>query len=125
MSARPPGTCSIYIAVAAFLRTEGGNGVLLVLTALLSLVLANSPWANSYFALLNNPLGVDFGFWSVDVTFEHWVKDDMMAIFLFVVGLELKRDLTIGELLDPEAMVLPFASAIGGPWHRSHHTAGQ
>jgi len=104
----------MHRSVAEFLRTEAGGGVLLVLAALLSVVLANSPWAGSYFALLKHPLGVDFGFWSVDFTFQYWVKDGLMAIFFYVIGLELKRELTVGELSDPKAVVLPVASAIGG-----------
>jgi len=100
--------------VAEFLRTEAGGGVLVVLAALLAVVLANSPWAGSYFELLKRPLGVDLGFWNVDFTFQYWVKDGLMAIFFYVVGLELKRELTVGELSDPRAVVLPVASAIGG-----------
>jgi len=100
--------------VAEFLRTEAGGGVLLVLAALLAVGLANSPWAGPYFELLKYPLGVDFGFWSVDFTFKYWVKDGLMAIFFYVIGLELKRELTVGELSDPRTVVLPVASAIGG-----------
>jgi len=100
--------------VADFLKTEAGGGVLLVLAALLAVVLANSPWAGSYFGLLKHPMGLDLGFWSVDFTFKYWVKDGLMAIFFYVVGLELKRELTVGELSDPRAVVLPVASAIGG-----------
>lgn len=100
--------------LAAFLRTEAGGGVLLVLAAFLAVALANSPWGESYFALLRHPLGLDRGFWSVDFTFRSWVMDGLMAIYFYVIGLELKRELTVGELSDRRTVWLPVASAIGG-----------
>jgi Na+:H+ antiporter, NhaA family len=101
-------------AVVHFLKTEAGGGVLLALAAVAALIVANSPLADSYFALLKHHLPVDLGVWSVDFTVKSWVKDGLMAIFFYVIGLELKRELTIGELSDPKVVTLPVAAAIGG-----------
>ncbi|MBI1408308.1 MAG: Na+/H+ antiporter NhaA [Caulobacter sp.] len=101
-------------AVVHFLKTEAGGGVLLALAAVAALIVANSPLADGYFALLKHHLPVDLGIWSADFTVKNWVKDGLMAIFFYVIGLELKRELTIGELSDPKVVTLPVAAAIGG-----------
>ena len=101
-------------AVVHFLKTEAGGGVLLALAAVAALIVANSPLADGYFALLKHHLPLDLGVWSVDFTVKSWVKDGLMAIFFYVIGLELKRELTIGELSDPKVVTLPVAAAIGG-----------
>jgi len=100
--------------VTEFLKTEAGGGVLLALTAALAIALANSPFADGYFSLLKLPLALDLGAWRLELTLKEWVKDGLMAVFFYVVGLELKRELTVGELSDPRAVLLPVASAVGG-----------
>ncbi|MBX3479275.1 MAG: Na+/H+ antiporter NhaA [Caulobacter sp.] len=101
-------------AVVHFLKTEAGGGVLLALAAVAALIVANSPLSGAYFALLKQHLPLDLGVWSADFTVKNWVKDGLMAIFFYVIGLELKRELTIGELSDPKVVTLPVAAAVGG-----------
>lgn len=101
-------------AVVHFLKTEAGGGVLLALAAVAALIVANSPLSGAYFALLKQHLPLDLGIWSADFTVKNWVKDGLMAIFFYVIGLELKRELTIGELSDPKVVTLPVAAAVGG-----------
>lgn len=100
--------------VKEFLKTEAGGGALLALTAAVAIALANSPFAEAYFSLLKPPLALDLGAWRLELTLKEWVKDGLMAVFFYVVGLELKRELTVGELSDPRAVLLPVASAVGG-----------
>lgn len=100
--------------VVNYLKTEAGGGSLLVVAAILALLVANSPWAADYFAFLKHPLPVELGAWRFEFTLKDWVKDGLMAVFFYVIGLELKRELTVGELSDPKAVVLPVAAAIGG-----------
>lgn len=101
-------------AIVKFLKTETGGGFLLVAAAALALVIANSPLAAHYFALLSAPLALDLGVWSAELTAKQWVKDGLMAVFFYVVGLELKRELTRGELSNPRALILPVGAALGG-----------
>lgn len=101
-------------SVVSFLKTEAGGGFLLVVAALLALLIANSNWADAYFVLLKHPMPLEIGAWGVEFTLKDWVKDGLMAIFFYVIGLELKRELTVGELSDPKTVVLPVAAAIGG-----------
>ncbi|MFM7900922.1 MAG: Na+/H+ antiporter NhaA, partial [Bacteroidota bacterium] len=75
-------------------------GVLLLAAAIVSVVIANSPWALSFHHLLETPIGISFGDGSFSKTLHHWINDGLMAIFFFVVGLELKREIIAGELSD-------------------------
>lgn len=104
----------MHKTVKEFLKTEAGGGALLAICAALAIVIANSPMAEGYFSFLRMPLALDLGAWRLDLTLKEWVKDGLMAIFFYVIGLELKRELTVGELSDPRAVLLPVASAVGG-----------
>ncbi|MBI1186652.1 MAG: Na+/H+ antiporter NhaA [Alphaproteobacteria bacterium] len=101
-------------AVLKFLKTEAGGGMLLALAAVGAIVVANSPWSAAYFDALKTPLALDLGVWRTEATLKDWVKDGLMAVFFYVIGLELKRELTIGELSNPKIVLLPVAAAIGG-----------
>jgi len=101
-------------SVTHFLKTETGGGVLLALAALAAIIIANSPFAAVYFNALKTPLPLDLGGWRIDSTLKDWVKDGLMAVFFYVIGLELKRELTTGELSNPKTIILPVAAAIGG-----------
>jgi Na+:H+ antiporter, NhaA family len=98
----------------AFLDTEASGGILLLLAAAAALVWANSPWRASYEALWTTTLRVDLGGLSVVEDLRHWVSDGLMALFFFVVGLEIKRELTTGELRSPRSVALPAVAALGG-----------
>lgn len=101
-------------AVLTFLKTEAGGGALLALSAIAALIVANSAVGPLYTAALKTTLTLDLGVWQVESTLKDWVKDGLMALFFFVVGLELKRELTLGELSDPKTVLLPVAAAFGG-----------
>jgi NhaA family Na+:H+ antiporter len=101
-------------SIVKFLKTEAGGGVLLALAAIAALVVANSPWAATYFDTLKTSWALDLGFWRTEMTIKEWVKDGLMALFFFVIGLELKRELVVGELSDPRTVALPVAAALGG-----------
>ncbi|MFO7610402.1 MAG: Na+/H+ antiporter NhaA, partial [Candidatus Krumholzibacteriia bacterium] len=100
--------------VARFLHVEAASGVLLLACTAVALVLANSAAADWYAALWKTPIGFSFGDFSMIHSLKHWINDGLMAIFFFVVGLEVKREMVLGELRDPRRAALPVAAAIGG-----------
>jgi NhaA family Na+:H+ antiporter len=97
-----------------FLHTEAAGGVALVIATVVALVWANSPWQDSYVELWSTHLGITLGHHSIDLTLQEWVNDGLMAIFFFVVGLEIKRELVEGELRDRRRAALPAIAAVGG-----------
>ena len=97
-----------------FLHHEAAGGIALCLAAVVALMLANSPVTDGYAALLDTRLTAGFGVLSLEKTLSHWINDGLMAIFFFVVGLEIKRELVIGELSTAKRAALPFAAALGG-----------
>ncbi len=97
-----------------FVHRETTGGLLLMATAILALVLANSALAEMYQHLLHTPVSIGVGEWILEKTLHHWVNDGLMALFFFVVGLELKREILVGELAVPRQAALPIAAAIGG-----------
>lgn len=100
--------------IEEFLRTEAFGGVLLIATAVVALLWANSPWADAYEALRKFPIAVTFGDFTLVEPFAYWVNDLLMAIFFFLVGLEIKRELLVGELAGWRKAALPVAAAVGG-----------
>jgi Na+:H+ antiporter, NhaA family len=97
-----------------FLDTEVAGGVVLLAATLLALVIANSPLQDRYFDLLHTVITVEVGSFRISEDILHWVNDGLMAIFFFVVGLEIKRELVRGELSDRKKAALPVAAALGG-----------
>ena len=98
----------------AFLHAEAAGGVVLAAAALVAVVWVNSPLAGSYSALWSSELTLGAGRAAVTEDLQHWVNDGLMAVFFFVVGLEIKRELVTGQLRDPRAAVLPVVAAVGG-----------
>jgi len=98
----------------AFIHRQTTSGLLLMGAALLALVAANSPWAGSYQHLIHTVIGVDVGGWRLEKSLQHWINDGLMVLFFFVVGLELKREVLVGELAELRQAVLPIFAAIGG-----------
>ena len=88
--------------------------MVLVAATVIALVWANSPWKESYFDLWHTHLSITIGSHSIDLDLQEWVNDALMAIFFFVVGLEIKRELVEGELRDPRTASLPAIAAVGG-----------
>ena len=101
-----------------FLRMEASAGVLMLIAAIVAVIWANSPAGDSYFTLFEAPIHITFGDLELhhlsELTVREWINDALMAIFFFVVGLEIKRELAVGELRDPKAAALPAVAAIGG-----------
>jgi NhaA family Na+:H+ antiporter len=97
-----------------FLHSQVASSAVLAFFALLALVWANSPWADQYFALAKIKLGFSLGDSAYVHSLGHWIKDGLMAIFFFVVGLEIKRELVVGELSSIRRAALPVSAAIGG-----------
>ncbi len=97
-----------------FIHRETTSGMLLMGTAILALILANSFMADVYHHLLHIPVVVGIGSWSLSMSLHHWVNDGLMALFFFVVGMELKREMLVGELADLRQAALPVIAAIGG-----------
>ncbi|WP_066061971.1 Na+/H+ antiporter NhaA [Frankia sp. EI5c] len=101
-------------SVREFLATEAGGAVLLVIAAAVALVWANSPAAGSYHDLWETTAGIGVGDAALSMSLHHWVNDGAMAIFFAVVGLEINREFTTGELRDRRTVAVPALAAIGG-----------
>ena len=97
-----------------FIHRETTSGLLLMACAVLALVAANSALAGLYGELVHTKVGFRFGGWTMEKSLQHWVNDGLMALFFFVVGLELKREILVGELASPSQAMLPIVAAIGG-----------
>ena len=101
--------------ILRFFRIEAAGGVVMLVAAVVALVWANSPWQESYYDLLHGHISLDLGSVLVlDEPLEAWINDALMVIFFFVVGLEIKRELVVGELRTPGAAALPAFAAVGG-----------
>ena len=81
-----------------FLKTETASGVILTTAALLAVALANSPWADHYFAFIKHEITIQVGAFAETKPVYRWIKEGLMAIFFFVVGLEIKHEILRGEL---------------------------
>jgi NhaA family Na+:H+ antiporter len=99
---------------AEFFRLEASGGILLLLSAVVALLLANSVWGPGYFEFWATPFTVGGGTWSLTKPVILWVNDGLMAVFFFVVGLEIKREIIIGELSSLRKAALPMSAAVGG-----------
>jgi len=97
-----------------FLKTEALGAILLASSAILALIWANSPWSGSYENLWSARFAITVAGQSLDLDLRHWVNDGLMTIFFFVVGLEIKREITSGHLANRRAALLPVVAAIGG-----------
>lgn len=97
-----------------FLDTEAAGGVLLLSATVAALAWANSPWGGTYETFWHTPASLAIGSFSLEGDLREWVDEGLMAIFFFVVGLEIKREVTTGELRDPKTVALPVIAAIGG-----------
>lgn len=101
-------------AIKDFLKLESAGGLVLVAAAALALVIANTPLSPYYAMLLDIPLQVRVGPLEIAKPLLLWINDGLMAVFFFLIGLELKREVLEGELSDPKSVVLPALGALGG-----------
>jgi len=97
-----------------FVRQESFAGLLLMATALLAIIITNSPVRGYYDAFLGTPVAVQIGALEIAKPLLLWVNDGLMAVFFFLIGLELKREFLVGELNKPQNVILPAVGAIGG-----------
>lgn len=100
--------------IQTFLKKEAASGIILMFAALLAMILANSPWSTWYDLLLNVPVVVAIGTFEIAKPLLLWINDGLMALFFFLVGLELKREFLEGNLSQPGQVTLPAIGAIGG-----------
>lgn len=114
MATAKPALRRLLRPVERFLATESASGVVLIGAALAAFAWANSPWAPLYAELQHVHAGLHVGAWSLDLSLAHWVNDGLMALFFFVVGLEIKRELLVGELAGWQRAALPALGALGG-----------
>ena len=97
-----------------FLATEVGSGVLLISATVVALLWANSPWSESYDTLWSTEAGIRLGSAELTLDLRHWVNDGLMTLFFLVVGLEVTREVTVGELRDRRTVRVPVLAALGG-----------
>ncbi|MES2624227.1 MAG: Na+/H+ antiporter NhaA [Pseudomonadota bacterium] len=97
-----------------FIHRQTTTGLILMATTIVALIMANTRFAPTYQAIVESYAGISVGSWSLNMSLHHWVNDGLMAFFFFVVGLELKREILVGELAQPRQAVLPIAAAVGG-----------
>jgi NhaA family Na+:H+ antiporter len=98
----------------SFAKVEAAGGILLMASTIAALIWANSPWADSYYAIWNAHATIGFGKFSLTETRFEWINDGLMAIFFFLVGLEIKREVLIGELSSLRRAAFPLIAAVGG-----------
>lgn len=108
----PRGSHAEALRIGAILRTESVGGALLVVMAVVALVWANSPWAEGYFALRDLRIGYEP--WHLSLSLGGWAADGLLAVFFFLVGLELKREFVAGDLRRFGTAITPIAAAAGG-----------
>ncbi len=96
------------------MQIEAASGVVLLAAALLALWMANSPWREAYDGILHTRFTVEFGAFHLEESIQHLINDGLMAIFFFVVALEIKRELVLGDLRDRRVAALPVLAALGG-----------
>jgi NhaA family Na+:H+ antiporter len=97
-----------------FIHNEAASGLLVMACAAIALIIANSPLHTLYEDMLHAPIGITIGGWSISKSIHHWINDALMAMFFFVVGLEIKREILVGELSEARQAVLPIIAAVGG-----------
>jgi len=100
--------------IERFLHVEAAGGVVLLVCTVVALVIANSPVGPAYHDWWHTEVGLRIGGFELHNSLEHWINDGLMTLFFFVVGLEVKRELVLGDLRDPRAAALPLAAALGG-----------
>lgn len=97
-----------------FINNSTMSGIVLFSSALLAIILSNSPWGEQFHHLWEHEFSIGFDGKYITKSLHHWINDGLMAVFFFVVGLELKREVVAGELRDPKNAILPIVAALGG-----------
>lgn len=97
-----------------FLHAQTTTGLILIFMTILALILANSPLTENYTHFFHTKIDFNVGSWTLSHTIHHWINDGLMAIFFFIIGLEIKREILVGELSNIKVALLPILAAIGG-----------
>lgn len=97
-----------------FIHQQTTSGLLLMAMAVIALILANGPFASDYAHFMHTTISLGAGSWSLQMSLHHFINDGLMTLFFFIVGLELKREILVGELANLRNAVLPIGAAIGG-----------
>lgn len=97
-----------------FIHAQTTTGLILMIMTVVALVLANSPISEAYEHFFHTYIKLEVSSWTLSHSIHHWINDGLMAIFFFIIGLEIKRNITVGELSDIKVAVLPIVAAIGG-----------
>ena len=105
---------SLVDPLKRFVHIESSSGIMLLVSTIVALLLANSPVADQFLGFWKTTVGWTFGAFEMQHSLQHWINDLLMAIFFFVIGLEVKRELVMGELREFKKAVLPLVAALGG-----------
>ena len=103
-----------FVVINNFLAKEAYSGVILFSAAIIAIIWANTPWSATYFNFWHTPVGLEISSHIIDMELHQWVTDGLMTIFFFVIGLEIKRELIVGELSSKRKAAFPIIAAIGG-----------
>jgi NhaA family Na+:H+ antiporter len=104
----------LWLFTRRFLAQEAYGGIALFSAAVIAMLWANSPWSDSYFNLWHTSVGFEIGNLIFNMDLGHWVNDVFMALFFFVIGMEIKREITVGELSTMKQAAFPVIAAMGG-----------
>ena len=102
------------LVIEDFISKEALSGILLFIATVVAVIVANSSYGQSYYDLWNMPLGITFSEETISMTLTYWIDDGLMALFFLMVGLEIKREMVIGELSSISKAAFPIVAAIGG-----------
>jgi len=103
-----------FYRINDFFKSETSSGVLVLIFAVLGVILANSPWREFYFSLWDMKLGIKLDNFEFKMSLLHWINDVLMFFFFFLVGMEIKREILVGELSSFKKSILPVIAALGG-----------
>lgn len=97
-----------------FLHAQTTTGIILIFMTMVALILANTPLAENYAQFFHTKVDFSIADWKLSSTIHHWINDALMAVFFFLIGLEIKREISVGELSSIKVAILPILAAIGG-----------
>ena len=100
--------------VREFMQIEASSGIVIVIAVIAAMVAANTPLSDDYLELIHHEIALELGFFDLHASVVEWVNDGLMVIFFFVVGMEIKREVVVGELSGGSKVVVPIAAAAGG-----------
>ena len=104
----------VFTPFEHFIHAQTTTGIILMFMTLLALILANTPLAEGYAHFFHTQIDFTVGSWKLSHSLHHWINDGLMAIFFFLIGLEIKREILVGELSSIKVAILPILAAIGG-----------